>query len=602
MPHRSKSLILIPAIIAAILAIGSMTARDSARPSDADRLKAEYLFTEALNARMTNNVTVSMLLLEQAAKLDPTDPVIAAELAHYLLTWQLGDSAEIEDAYNAVHRLFLTNPSDSRNGEHFARLALEAECFDDLLDTYRLLYAYHPGRTDYALEYAWQLSFMASQGDSAARDSVFAIYDRVEQISGLTLDLSIHRLRSLALLQDSARVIDELQRLSASSPGEAKTSLVVASAYSSLVDMPDSAAIYYDRACALDSTYGEAYLDRAEFYLGEGDSARYDEEVYRVLEMPTLDFEPKLKILTEYTRALYDDTTRTRRISEMFERMVEIHPGEPQLHGLYGAFLAAVDSIGGASEQFAYAIDLAPDNQEYWHLRMETAAMAGDTISAINTGLEASKRFTNDLFYSLYTSQLCYVSGQTRRALDVLDDFDVSNFKNNEALAIYHRQRADIFHALEMPDSALSEYRVALSFNPSDAMSMNNAAYFMACYGTDLDEAETLAVNALKLQPSNPTFVDTYAWVLFKKKKYTEAKLQIDLAMSIFENPADAADSDGELEEEQPSADIYDHAGDIYFMNGEPQQALQFWKKALEMDPSNDAIRKKVTHKTYFFE
>ena len=37
-------------------------------------------------------------------------------------------------------------------------------------------------------------------------------------------------------------------------------------------------------------------------------------------------------------------------------------------------------------------------------------------------------------------------------------------------------------------------------------------------------------------------------------------------------------------------------------MNGEPKEAVKFWEKALELDPDNKLIQKKVRHKTYFYE
>ena len=58
----------------------------------------------------------------------------------------------------------------------------------------------------------------------------------------------------------------------------------------------------------------------------------------------------------------------------------------------------------------------------------------------------------------------------------------------------------------------------------------------------------------------------------------------------------------GTEESGQASADVFDHAGDIYFMTGEPEQALSFWKRALELDPDNELIQKKVKHKAYFYE
>ena len=51
---------------------------------------------------------------------------------------------------------------------------------------------------------------------------------------------------------------------------------------------------------------------------------------------------------------------------------------------------------------------------------------------------------------------------------------------------------------------------------------------------------------------------------------------------------------------EEPSAELYDHAGDISFMNQYYSQAVAHWKKALELEPDNELIAKKVKYKTYF--
>ena len=37
-------------------------------------------------------------------------------------------------------------------------------------------------------------------------------------------------------------------------------------------------------------------------------------------------------------------------------------------------------------------------------------------------------------------------------------------------------------------------------------------------------------------------------------------------------------------------------------MNGEPDEALEFWKQALEENPDNELLRRKVKNKTFFFK
>ncbi len=70
----------------------------------------------------------------------------------------------------------------------------------------------------------------------------------------------------------------------------------------------------------------------------------------------------------------------------------------------------------------------------------------------------------------------------------------------------------------------------------------------------------------------------------------------------IIDNNSTIAENQETRPENEPSTEIYDHAGDIYFMSGDHTEAVEFWKEALKLDPENEAIKKKVTHRTYFFE
>ncbi len=92
--------------------------------------------------------------------------------------------------------------------------------------------------------------------------------------------------------------------------------------------------------------------------------------------------------------------------------------------------------------------------------------------------------------------------------------------------------------------------------------------------------------------PENPTFIDTYAWALFKNRKYEEAKEYIDRALSAY---ADDSNDDA-------SAEVLEHAGDIYYMCGEPDKAKDFWKDALAIDPDNDLLARKVKTGAYLYK
>ena len=184
---------------------------------------------------------------------------------------------------------------------------------------------------------------------------------------------------------------------------------------------------------------------------------------------------------------------------------------------------------------------------------------------------------------SAYTQLKEYDKGLSAltRALELTDSADY------EAVSQVLSSIGDTYYAKGVTDSAFVYYDRAIKTNPENLLALNNCAYYLAEAGKDLDKAEQMSAITVKQQPDNSTSLDTYAWIMFKKKDYVEAMAYIDKAL---ENS------------EEPSEELYHHAGDIYFMNAEPAIALDFWEKALALDPQNELLKKKVKHKTYFFE
>ena len=96
-----------------------------------------------------------------------------------------------------------------------------------------------------------------------------------------------------------------------------------------------------------------------------------------------------------------------------------------------------------------------------------------------------------------------------------------------------------------------------------------------------------MSYKTVKAEPSNSTYLDTYAWILFEKGNYAEARLYIDDAMK---NKGDESDT------------IVEHCGDIYYMTGDVDGALKYWKQALEMGSKSKMLKKKIEKKKYIPE
>ncbi len=591
-------------ILTLLIAAGTLLsfAAKPAATTDADRRKAEYLFLEAANAYTEARYDDYFMLLNRAAALDPSDPFIAGALAEIKLANSTSDSLTMEGAYRDLERRWLANPSDENNATVFASVAKSAGRIDDVIYVWETLDSLLPDRTDPAMNLASALVARGStKPDTSDINRALEIYNRLEKGLKGNVQLISRKINALAAKSDTARIVAELKKLYADAPADIQAALFIGTVYHSL-SMPDSAMRFFDRACETDSTNGLVYLTRASFFQTRGDSAAYDREVFRALESPELEFAPKFELLSDYVIKLYADSTLRPRIDHMFEVLQEVNPGEGVLHAFYGDYKATIGDLAGAAEQYSYSIDLEPDNEQTWQNLTGIYGQLEELEKMAETAQKATHRFADTPYFPLSAAAALSQLKRTDEALLTLDTIDMSRTDDNVRSLVYGT-RGDILYSVGMADSAFADYRRAIELNPQNYMAMNNAAYFMSERGTDLTTAELYASIATAADPENVTYLDTQAWVYFKKKEYKKAREIMDKVLQLSGiTPSDSVMTENANPENAPSAEIYDHAGDIYFMTGDHNEAVEFWKEALNLAPDNEAIKKKVTHRTYFFE
>lgn len=609
-------------MLAAAGATAAGSSRSRTAPAAAD--KAEYIYLEAVDAYEDQRYDDYYMLLRRARALDPADPYIRAEIAELQSISPLTDSAGREEAYRAISDRYYADVSNYHYATVLAEMAKKYRRYDDLARVWQTLDSVYPDRTDPAVNLASVYLVQYIMGDTAAYSRCLAIYDRLQRGLGADIGLSSQKIRAYGVRRDTAAVVRELNFLRRSAPADIDAQIFIGGTYAQF-DMPDSALVYFDRACAIDSTYGPVYLSRVELFNMTGDSTAYDREVFRAIESPDLEFGAKFKLLTDYVVKLYSDTAQRPRIAHMFETLQEQNPGEAELHAFYGAYNNEIDRPAEAAEQYSYAIALDPTNPEVWQALVMAYGRSGDSGKVLATAREGARRFPSDLYFPLVASGSLLAKDRPEEALALLDSVDTSQLAADKVrLSFYHGQRGDILYRLGQADSAFVEYDRAIECNPENFGALNNAAYHMAVRGVNLQRAKLYSSMTVQAEPDNTTYLDTYAWVLFRLGEYGEAKKYIDLtlvAMGLKEPEGDEAPvGDGELpsdpedmlaeefseieapELREPSAEIYEHAGDIYYHAGDSAGAVDMWKNALKLDPDNALIKKKVKHKQYFAE
>ena len=102
----------------------------------------------------------------------------------------------------------------------------------------------------------------------------------------------------------------------------------------------------------------------------------------------------------------------------------------------------------------------------------------------------------------------------------------------------------DIYQKEGRINDTYTAYDSCLVYKPDHVTCLNNYAYFLSEEGKDLKKAEKMSYRAISAEANNPIYLDTYAWILYKQKRYDDAKAYIDMAMEYLK---DGEDPDGEI-------------------------------------------------------
>lgn len=594
-----KKILLIVISLTIVLVAGA-AGRKASPVSDADKRKADYIYMEALIANEDERPTDYYMLLRRAAELNPEDPYIAANLAEIDILLPTVDSAATMQAYRAIQKRFYLDPTVDANGEYYNAIAMRMRRYDDVIDLWELLDSIRPSRTDPAMNLAHALTVKgASYKDTVSLRRAVDIYSRLQETQPGNVELIRNKAMTLDALGDTTALFSELSRLSLEAPWSTDAMLFISGAYTSL-QKSDSARHYLDRATELDPDDGRVRMMRATVFSVLGDSVGYRHEVRLALESQGLEYEQKFAILRDYVANVYNDSiTSLSEIEHMFNTLEETNPGESTLHDLFGEYYEKVGRDSAAIEQFRFAIDLDQHNQAVYDKLIEVYGRLNDSIAVLEVARRAVELFPSDIYAVIMGASSLGQMDKNFEAIAFIDSLEVLDNHNPKALSTLYMYKGDLYARLEEMDSALVCYDRSINLDADNYMALNNAAYFMACQERDLPKAEIYASIATASDSDNPTYLDTYAWVLFMKGEYVRAKDYIDKALTICETPKD---DESEDEENKLSPEILDHAGDIYFMNRQHSQAVEFWKRALELEPDNELIKKKVTNKAYYAE
>lgn len=549
--------------------------------------RLDYFMMEASKCRMRDDMSAAIEMYRHCLEIEPDAPeaLFRMGLVHmYMKEDSLG--------MGCLERAVRLDPENAHYIEVLASLHIRRNEIDEALPLLERLSRLQGKRSDVM----YQLANIYARNEEYAR--AVEIYDKMELLEGKLPSISRDKFSLYMQMGDSVSAFRELQSLCDEYPADLNYRIGMGYSYQQLGNY-DEAMKIYDEVRRVDPDNATLQAALMDFYRLQGQDSLYEAIRDSILYSPKTSVEDRGSILQQMSIETASDSVGREHMVEVFEDVLKVDSTSTDLLMLYALYLeAAKASPVDIHNVFVRMMAIAPDNEVATRWLLRYYGDEHDYHSLEEVCRKGANYHPENMSYHYFLGVALLIQGDETGALEALDRGLRLRPADSapDLVASMFTSRGDIYHQLGKDSEAFAQYDSALVYNPNDPLCLNNYAYYLSLKEENLDRAEEMSYRAVKAEPGNPTYVDTYAWIKFAQGKYAEAADYMNLIV-----PQDSLEqflaSDTTV-----SAVVLEHAGDIAWMTGDRPRALLLWQHAEERNDKgvSPVLMKKARKKKYY--
>ncbi len=583
--HKLAGLLLV-AGTSCLIACGSAgSVRKSADVSAAAKVqltpeqqrKYEYFFLEATRLKEKKEYAAAFGLLQHCLGINPQASSALYEISQYYFFLK-----QVPQGQQALERAVQNEPDNYWYCQALASLYQQQNQIDKATALLEDMSVRFPGKQDPLF------SLLDIYGRKNQYAKMISILDRMEDRIGKNEQFTMEKFRIYMQMNDEKNAFREIESLVAEYPMDMRYQVILGDVY---LDKNRTKEAYDIYRKVLDNEPGnaQALLSMASYYEQTGQKELYQQQLDTLLLNKQVPSETKVEVMRQYILQNEQAGRDSMRVINLFDRVMQQDMDDANIPMLYAQYLLSKGMEEASIPVLEQVIQIDPTNKAA-RITLLGSAIRKENYPEVMRLCEGGVDATPDALEFYFYLAVAY--NQYERTDDVIAVCQkaltqVTSESKKEVVSDFYSILGDSYHTKKQLDEAFAAYDSALVYNPSNIGALNNYAYYLSVLRRDLDKAEEMSYKTVKAEPKNSTYLDTYAWILFEKGKYTEARLYIDDAMK---NDGDKSDV------------IVEHCGDIYYMTGDVEEALKYWRQALDMGSSSTTLKKKIEKKKYIAE
>ncbi len=550
--------------------------------SYAEKRQFDRLFLEAVVQREQGNDDAAYELLTRAAKLNPN----AAEALYFLVepTKMLfpDDTIRVRDL---LERAVALDGGNVHYRETLAAYYADTRRWDDALRVYEQLVRQSAAPYDYLVEML-QIYYAKEDLKGAVRT-----LQKMELAEGKTEDISLEKFQLFLKMKDDKKAFAEIDALIKENPNDLRYQISKGQIYLQR-DKPEKAYEIFQAALRQDSTNVYAQQAMVGYYAIVGKDSLYHAALRQFISNPDLAYERRVSLMQTVGKAYVSGGVDSLYMLPLFEAAMTMPQEDNSIAALYTEYLLfkalPKDTVIARMERIVKVVPEYSQARLYLLQHMLQTADFTRAIEVCDDGILYEP--TRPVYY--YYRALCKNSqDDTPSAIATLEkgrEHLVGADVSPSFISDYYAAMGDFYHKVGCKEEAYVAYDSCLLYEGANLAALNNYAYFLYLDERQMDKAEVMSKKTIEADPQNATFLDTYARILFYRKRYAEAKIYMEEAIKNID-PS-----------EEGSGVIWEFAGDVYAVTGDIDGAVRYWEEAVRQGEDSPVLQKKIKNRKYY--
>jgi tetratricopeptide (TPR) repeat protein len=412
-------------------------------------------------------------------------------------------------------------------------------------------------------------------------DESLALYNELQNQMGVNDAILVSKQKIYLKQGKVTEAANELEEMIKANPANLRYYLLLSELYNSN-SMNDKALAILLKAEKINPGNDQVHLALADIYRDKKDYQASFDQLKLAFAIPDLNIEQELNIIRGYIPKFPDENAKLSAL-ELARILTVTHPNDARAYAMYGNMLLENEQYNDARIALKKASKLNDQDYTVWEqlVRLE---LGTDVDEAVKDASEALSIFPNQAWMNYLAGVAWLQKKDYNKALSYVSNVPSLETQDKALLSQTYSAIGDCYHGIKDTKKSDEAYDRSIQYNPDNAYTLNNYAYYLSLRGENLDKAAQMSKHSNELEKANPSFEDTYAWILFRQKNYAEAKIWIEKALADNKNK---------------SAVATEHYGDILFYLGKVDEAVDNWKKAKTLGGSSPELDRKINEKKY---